>query len=43
MLDEDPDFRVASRLTKHPQLLCLRIGPLVGGGYPDVEGRGLAR
>ena len=41
-LDEQPGLGVASRLTKHPQLLSLGVGPLVGGGNPDVEGRGLA-
>jgi hypothetical protein len=35
MLDEEPDFRVAFRLTKHPQLLGLGIGPWVGGECPD--------
>lgn len=42
MLDEEADFRVASGLTKCLQLLSLGVGPLVGGGNPDVEGRGLA-
>ena len=35
MLDEDPDFRVAFRLTKHLQLLGLGIGPWVGRECPD--------
>lgn len=43
MLNEEPNFRVASGPTKSLQLLSLRVGPLVGGGNPDVEGLGLAR
>ena len=43
MLDEAPDFRLASRLTRYLQFLFLRVGPLVGGEYPDVANCGLVR
>jgi hypothetical protein len=37
MLDEEPDFRVAFRLTKHPKLPGLGIGLWIGGRFPDLE------